>query len=195
MNPNRLETSQIFEAIESDLNKVHANDRNFIPQELHRHRSKLWVKHFALELCKQYDNKSIVAFYRDKLSREILFDITIGYQKEFKTNRSKPSFNYIINPLWQIESEFALSASNVAFDFTKLISGSAPFKMMIGSLNPKVDQKYFMNAMKVIAPEIKADELYYLLLSHPNPWDNVKKVRLFLYQWSNNNWSEIEKGT
>ena len=194
MDIPRLESIQIIEAIESALKQVDSDGKNLTPQKLHRSRSKLWVKHFALELKRQYHDENIVAFYRDKSSREILFDISIGYNDEFDTNKTKVPINYIKIPLWQIESEFVLNASKVAFDFTKLIVGSAPFKMMIGSISTqKRDSEYFMNAVKEIAKYIEAKELYYLLLSHPNSWNNVKEIEFSLYKWSSVKWREEKK--
>ena len=189
MNMPRLKSNQIIDAIESALDQVDADGKKLPPQKLHRSRSKIWVKNFAEELKKQYPDENIKAFYRDKLSREILFDISIGYNEKFQTSKTKKPFDYIKKPLWQIESEFKRNVSHVAFDFTKLNSGCAPFKMMIGSISTqKKDREYFMNAVKEIAQNIKAEELYYLLLSHPDDWD--KKKDFFLYKWSGVKWCE-----
>lgn len=160
----------------------------------HYSLSQNWVKNFAIELEKYYNN-DIEAFCRDENSKEFLYDITIARCNEFSTTHSKTPIRYVSKSIWQIESEFAQNTREIAYDFSKLFSGNAPFKMMVGPLKEKESDdegfNYYMDKMKNMAKSIPNNEnWYYLLITHPGDWKKGKDMIWRLFKWLGQDWGD-----
>ena len=187
----------INRALRKTLNDCAINGGNNKPGKDHNIKSQKWVKNFAQQL-KNYYEDNIKVFYRDKNSKEFLFDISVGQCSIFKTARSKKPREYISKAIWQIESEFEENATEIAYDFSKLLSGNAPLKMMVGPLRVEEDSEgptYYMDAMKLIAKEIPEDEdWYFLLITHPKNWEKGKEMVWKIFKWEENDWSEMTPG-
>ena len=200
---NKLE-NLITGALKETLDEKPVNDSNSDPGRDHFSLSQNWVKNFALRLETSYsDKKNIKAFYRDVniKEKEFLYDITVGKCEKFSTKHSKKELTYVSKSIWQIESEFRKDATEIAYDFSKLFSGNAPFKMMVGPLREKEDDKgskYFMDEMKKMCNDIPNNESwYFLLITHPRTWfdENGERTKnagqWVLYKWNGDDWDEI----
>ncbi len=188
----------ITNALKATLDEKSVNDSNNDPGKDHYSLSQNWVKNFARRLEANYNDKNdIKAFYRDENSKEFLYDITVGECKDFLTKRSKEPSKYVSKSIWQIESEFEKNATAIAYDFSKLFSGNAPFKMMVGPLREEEDNEgstYFMDKMKKMCNNISDDESwYFLLITHPGNWKKGKDMIWRLYKWNGKDWGKTIK--
>ncbi len=75
-------------------------------------------------------------------------------------------------------------------DFQKLISGNAPFKMMVGPLNSKNNSLEYRKITKIPASHISED-LYFLFITHPKNWKVGENMTWKLYKWNGGDWGEI----
>ena len=194
---NKLE-NLITGALKETLDEKPVNDSNSKPGKDHYSLSQNWVKNFAKRLEASYnDKKNIKAFYRDVNSKEFLYDITIAVYEKFSTKYSKEKLTYVSKSIWQIESEFEENATAIAYDFSKLFSGNAPFKMMVGPLREKEDDKgsaYFLDKMKKMCNDIPNNESwYFLLITHPGNWKPENKMIWKLYKWNGEDWGDFIK--
>ena len=168
-----------------------------------RRLSQAWVKYlsFSLEEYHREKNDKIYAFPGNpKLAKEhgikrkeFLFDISVGEYNHFdSTVHDKPIY-YQSEPLWQIESELAYNMVDMAIDFSKLIAGNAPYKMMVGPVGKK-KSKYYLQDMRPLAKKI-TDLLYFLFIPRPNKWLNENESKKwYLHKWYNSDWKKVKKG-
>ena len=180
----------INNALGNTLKNIHSVGNN---GKDHYFLSQNWVKNFAKELEKYYNN--IEVFYRDDNSKEFLYDITVAKCDEFSTTHSKTPIRYVSKSIWQIESEFVKNTREIAYDFSKLFSGNAPFKMMVGPIREKENDdegsNYYMNKLKIMANNIPNDENWcFLLVTHPGNWKEGKEMIWKLYMWNGKVWGK-----
>ena len=175
----------------------------------HRKLSQSWVKYLGKSLEKYYQKnicESIYAFpskldLKEKLGikqSEFLFDISVGLYKSFKSKKFESSkkvlpIHYQSKPIWQIESELAENTREIAIDFSKLIAGNAPYKMMVGPVGKK-KSKYYLQDMRPLAKKITG-LFYFLFIPRPNKWLNENETkRWYLHNWDNNDWKKVKEG-
>ena len=174
----------------------------------HRKLSQSWVKYlsFRLEEYHREKNENIYAFPGNpKLAKkhgikrkEFLFDISVGLYKSFKSKKFESSkkvlpIYYQSKPIWQIESELAENTREIAIDFSKLIAGNAPYKMMVGPVGKK-KSKYYLQDMRPLAKKITG-LFYFLFIPRPNKWLNENETkRWYLHNWDNNDWKKVKEG-
>ena len=174
----------------------------------HRKLSQSWVKYlsFSLEEYHRGKNNKIYAFPGNpKLAKEhgikrkeFLFDISVGLYKSFKSKKFESSkkvlpIYYQSKPIWQIESELAENTREIAIDFSKLIAGNAPYKMMVGPVGKK-KSKYYLQDMRPLAKKITG-LFYFLFIPRPNKWLNENETkRWYLHNWDNNDWKKVKEG-
>ena len=174
----------------------------------HRKLSQSWVKYlsFSLEKYHRGKNDKIYAFPGNpKLAKvhgikrkEFLFDISVGLYKSFKSKKFESSkkvlpIYYQSKPIWQIESELAENTREIAIDFSKLIAGNAPYKMMVGPVGKK-KSKYYLQDMRPLAKKITG-LFYFLFIPRPNKWLNENETkRWYLHNWDNNDWKKVKEG-
>jgi hypothetical protein len=174
----------------------------------HRKLSQSWVKYlsFSLEEYHRGKNDKIYAFPGNpKLAKEhgikrkeFLFDISVGLYKSFKSKKFESSkkvlpIYYQSKPIWQIESELAENTREIAIDFSKLIAGNAPYKMMVGPVGKK-KSKYYLQDMRPLAKKITG-LFYFLFIPRPNKWLNENETkRWYLHNWDNNDWKKVKEG-
>lgn len=188
----------ITSALRTTLSEVTPNDSNDKPGKDHHTKSQNWVKYLALEIERYYNDEKgydLVSFFnRRKPSinsslddvKEFLFDITVAEIKSIKGS----SLSFISRPVWQIESEFAELLKETIRDFQKLISGNAPFKMMVGPLNPNNDSSEYRKITQVPASYISGN-LFFLFITHPENWKKGEEMIWKLYKWNVKDWGEI----
>ena len=80
----------------------------------------------------------------------------------------------------------------IADDFQKLISGNAPYKMMVGPLGDH-ESKYYREDMRRLPSYVEAEALYFLFLPHPDSWSTKKPENWLLFQWEDNDWQEVPR--
>lgn len=190
----------INNALHSTIKNIHSgrNDGND-----HYILSQNWVKYFALEIEDHYENMkkqhNIISFFNKRIMedspikvKEFLFDITVARTKHVNNS----SISFISNPIWQIESEFRQLISAIIADFQKLISGCAPYKMMVGpmSTRSKKDEKNkYLEITKELAIDVSGT-LYFLFITHPRTWYDIYGKRTeyagqwLLYKWEKSKW-------
>jgi|TARA_B100000035_G_C20904356_1_gene510949 hypothetical protein len=189
----------ITSALKATLNDVLAKKTKGNSGEDHHYHSQNWVKQFALKIEQHYDEEDLVSFFNrrePKLNiksslddvKEFLFDITVA-----KINPIDGSpLSYISEPIWQIESEFKMLLKETLKDFQKLISGNAPYKMMVGPLNTKNDSLKYREITQVPASHISED-LYFLFITHPENWEIDEEILWKLYKWNGKDWGKVIK--
>jgi len=156
--------------------------------EEHKKLSQNWVKYFAEGLEKHYQGKekNIISFFNQrKLKKneppvkEFLYDISVAEYDSFQASFSGNKIPFITRPIWQIESEFREDMNEIARDFQKLISGNAPYKMMVGPLG-RNESEFYLRDMTHLARYVTG-ELYFLFITHPETWD--KQIKWRLHKW------------
>jgi hypothetical protein len=187
----------------------------------HRKLSQSWVKYLSFSLEKYHREKylsfSLEEYHREKNEniyafpgnpklakehgikrKEFLFDISVGLYKSFKSKKFESSkkvlpIYYQSKPIWQIESELAENTREIAIDFSKLIAGNAPYKMMVGPVGKK-KSKYYLQDMRPLAKKITG-LFYFLFIPRPNKWLNENETkRWYLHNWDNNDWKKVKEG-
>jgi len=168
-------------------------------QKLHKYLSQSWVQNFALGLEKYYSSQpvKILSFFNqrdlsDKQTppvKEFLFDTTVAKCDSFYTSHSKNLIPFIKEPIWQIESEFKPDMREIVKDFQKLISGIAPFKMMIVPYG-KDDSKYYKTDTTHLAKLVRG-ELWMVAIQHPSKNWYGKPVKFELYRWDKDVWLKV----
>ncbi|MCF7802706.1 MAG: hypothetical protein K9N46_05560 [Candidatus Marinimicrobia bacterium] len=168
-------------------------------QWYHNRLSKWWVTNLALAFQAKYGGeKRVCAFYRDRKRKskpvpnvaEFLFDITIAKYRTFTSSSNRVDFDYILPPIWQIESEFKGDMREISKDFQKLLAGNAPYKMMVGPLRTNQSQAY-REDMKHLARYVTAEALYFLFLPHPDSWATQQPEDWLLFLWEDNEWQKV----
>lgn len=191
-----ISKSDLSKIITSALKGVRIDDKRS-GGEYHKALSQAWVKHFAENLKSYYYKKGIrlESFFNQRVIskttkipsvKEFLFDITVAPINEIKQT-SQP---FIANPIWQIESEFRQLLYDMILDFQKLMSGNAPFKMMIGPLNSRNNSKRYRALAAELAPHVSG-KLYFLFISHPSQWEKGKELRWVLFKWYRRKWGKV----
>jgi len=160
-----------------------------------RRLSQAWLKHlsFRLEEYHRRKNDNIYAFPGNPAlakehgikRNEFLFDISIGEYNHFESTVQGKEIYYQSYPLWQIESELAYNMVDMAIDFSKLIAGNAPNKMMVGPVGKKKSE-YYLQDMRPLARIINKNikSLYFLFIPRPNKWLNQdEQKKWYLKKW------------
>ncbi len=188
----------ITSALKATLNNVLGKKSKSNSGEDHHYYSQNWVKQFAIKIEQHYNEEDLVSFFNSRVPniksslddvKEFLFDITVA--KINPIDGSKLS--YISEPIWQIESEFKMYLKETIRDFQKLISGNAPYKMMVGPFNTKDDSSEYREITQAPASHISED-LYFLFITHPENWKIDKEMLWKLYKWNGDDWDYLEKG-
>ena len=181
-------------ALKTTLNDVLEKKSKSNSGEDHHYYSQNWVKQFALGIQEHYEQKKIVSFFNQRNTKdspikfkEFLFDIAVAEIENVEGS------SFISKPIWQIESEFRQLLSATIDDFQKLISGCAPYKMMVGPLNTKNDSLKYREITQAPASHISED-LYFLFITHPKKWKIHKEMLWKLYKWNGDDWDYLEKG-
>jgi hypothetical protein len=140
---------------------------------LHKERSKEWVKYLGTKLPELIEDRTNVhALYKHNKANkemfgldELLFDILVCRTGSIKEPRKV--FTYIVQALWQVESEFAKDRRQALFDFNKLVLGSALNKLFIG---PQVHNKpQYLETLRPAACACTGN-VYVALIPHPDRW-------------------------
>jgi len=182
--------------------------RKLNKQIKHKILSQGWVKYLSMELEKYYREAGFNKIYTlpgDKIHeenilserKEFLFDISLGEYDHFISSAKKSKIYFQSNAIWQVESEFEKDMRKIAIDFSKLIAGDAPYKMMVAPLSENGSKNYRAD-MKPLAEKVNGT-LYFLFLRHPSTWlpkikKKDQKLKWEFYLWKDNKWDEIESG-
>jgi hypothetical protein len=150
--------------------------RSDAPGHLHRERSRNWVEALADQFRDAYADQAIRVFSqhhkgnrKDFLLNEPLHDIAVCRVASIPAAVHKKELMYIVDALWQIESEFAKDSHQAIVDFSKLVLGSARSKLFVG---PQVtDNESFIQVLAPAAAGTSGD-VFLALLPHPNSWDS-----------------------
>jgi len=160
-----------------------------------RNRSRNWVNCLARNFRSRFSSGDVRVFSKhDDLNRkefglnELLYDIVvcrIGYTWAATHNKEVP---YVKEAIWQVESEFKASMPAILIDFSKLILGSAPYKLFVGSA--------CRNSEKILDSLIPvgnncSGQVFISLIPHPKDWDKAtgSEVKIYSFKTSKSNGS------
>lgn len=145
------------------------------PMALHAGRSHAFVRALAAELRDRYHDPDIVSLckYDDRDQarlgmRELLHDISVCRVAPVESAAQSKTLWYVVDALWQVESELARDSRQALIDFNKLVLGSAHYKLFIG---PQVaDPEAFLGVLRPAAARCVGQVLA-ALIPHPDRWD------------------------
>ncbi len=167
----------------------------------HNTRSRKFIGNLTdslVEYFKRNEGNSIVGFskgspYNNEFGlNEFMFDIHICRYDFTESSIHAIKIPFIVEPILQLESEFAESNRESIKDFSKLVVGKAKYKIMIlpnSMKNNEVDN--YLKPQSPIAKYIH-EELYAVFIPHPRNWgkftEDVKNIKY--YKFSNDNWEQ-----
>jgi hypothetical protein len=145
------------------------------PMALHAGRSHAFVRALADELRDRYHDPDIVSLckYDDRDQarlgmRELLHDISVCRVAPVESAAQSRTLWYVVDALWQVESELARDSRQALIDFNKLVLGSAHHKLFVG---PQVaDPEAFLAVLRPAAARC-VGQVFAALIPHPDRWD------------------------
>jgi hypothetical protein len=164
--------------------------------QLHRARSRAWVRALAAEFRRHYSDDAVRVFTQsDPDNRpefgcnELLHDITVVRTALVAAPRHKKELRYIDRVLWQVESEFARNGREALYDFNKLVLGGADAKLFV--MPDVYDQDSFLRTL--LAPATACTgQVYTARVPHPDRWETSSiSVRLWELD-ETQHWREYE---
>lgn len=174
-----------FECIAKNISRNNVLENNNVSDgDKHKERSKAWIDQICIKFQDHYGKEHV--FWRNYDNKyfsykEILYDIVISEIGYEKSPTGKDIF-YLRYPIWQIECEFAKFENgrlrDIFQDFGKLVIGSAPNKLFIGS-QPKNEnyKEHYKQIVLNIARSCRntcAGKVYFALIPHPEKWGESK---------------------
>jgi hypothetical protein len=162
---------------------------------LHRERSKEWIKHLGTNLPELVeDGTNVHALYKhNEASKEmfgldeLLFDILIC--RTGSIDEPGRVFTYIVQALWQVESEFAKNRRAALADFNKLVLGSGDNKLFIGPQSPH-NQKFLETLL--FPARACTGNIYIAFIPHPETWDK-EEYQIDVWKLVDEQWQVLRK--
>ncbi|MFC2001212.1 hypothetical protein ACFLUZ_01760 [Chloroflexota bacterium] len=185
-----LQTSgiKLLEIIKNSYLKAsEMHDEGDTLQAMHQNRSRFWVDCLANRFKSEFSDDDIGVFSKYNSSNretfglnELLYDVVVcrlGYTRAAVQKRELP---YIQQVIWQIESEFALDTREILIDFSKLVLGSAPYKLFIGSASKNNDK-----ILDVLIPVANncSGQVFISFIPHPKNWKGPDTYGLSVYEF------------
>jgi hypothetical protein len=126
------------------------------PMALHAGRSHAFVRALADELRERYHDPDVVSLCkyddRDRARlgmRELLHDISVCRVAAVESASKSRTLWYVVDALWQVESELARDSRQALVDFNKLVLGLAHHKLFV---RPQVaDPEAFLGVLRPAA--------------------------------------------
>jgi hypothetical protein len=108
------------------------------------------------------------------------------------TRRAAISFPYVVEAIWEVESEVARRGRDALIDFSKLVIGSAPQKLFVAPYVGRFEQQRYLEALAVPARRTDGD-VFVCQIDHPSNWSMEEIRQPTLYVWSNSRqrWDEV----
>jgi len=172
-------------------------------QDDHNTRSMKFIGNLTdslVEYFKQNEGNLIVGFskgspYNNEFGlNEFMFDIHICRYDFTESSIHGKKIPYIVEPILQLESEFAESNRESIKDFSKLVVGKAKYKIMI--LPNSMRNNEMDNYLKPLTPIAHCipEELYAVFIPHPRNWDKLQKDAKIIkyYKFVKDHWSYVE---
>ncbi|MCZ7645946.1 MAG: hypothetical protein M5U26_11790 [Planctomycetota bacterium] len=98
--------------------------------------------------------------------------------------------SFVKRALWQVESELAEDLREALIDFSKLVAGSAPQRLLVG---PRVsDSKLgeWLDCLSAPARECSA-ATYAAFIPHPREWSPGSGLEVDLYRFGGDEWHHV----
>jgi hypothetical protein len=120
---------------------------------------------------------------------ELLHDVCVIRIDTVESHLHKKLLPYVKDVLWQIESEFNSSGTEVAIDFNKLILGSAQNKLYVGPLKSGT-----IASIKTVHAKFAGacqGNVYLALLPTPESWPTPKRPQMYRFESGQHEWLPI----
>lgn len=157
---------------------------------IHSKRSSQFVEQLRQAFIPCFSDESIHVLAKTKKAEfanrsEFLFDVIVVKTTPTQSPFSGRSVNVITECLLQVESEFALDFNQAMIDFSKLLCGLAPIKMMVmpffkndQTINDWLQENIFTRQRRQTD-----NAIYYLAyIKHPKHWKQNEASYFELYK-------------
>lgn len=187
MEINSIISSEVMEIVVRSFKNVKENkkvSKRNLRSELIKTISKGLEEKFRyiddyVVFSRENDNKD---FQRN----EFLYDIHLCKRGIVKSPINNSQASYIKESLAIIQSKFEDNSEDCIGDFSKLIVGNAPLKIMI--LPKKRDVESYLKPIKVMGENIK-ESLYCVFFPEKSQWNTC--IEYEIYELYNNNWERV----
>jgi len=195
----------ILKVFQEALSRISTSDIFFPENEIadnmgavHNKRSSKFIEIFHDALSQNLPSNFHVLSKAKKAEHfnrnEFLFDVVVVRMKTVKSCFTNSEVKIITDTLLQVESEFALDLNQTMIDFSKLLCGLAPFKIMImpffqhdKTVNSWLEQNIFTDEMR----RVDSSKYYMAYLPHPKNWIKDQLPHCELYKCENREVSSI----
>jgi len=166
------------------------SDTGETTQKINLNRSRSWVKSLSEQFKKRYEGDSEIRVFmksdysnrKDFGLNELLYDILVCRVGEVESSLHKKKLLFIMEVVWQVESEFAHNTRSALVDFNKLVLGSAKNKLFVASQVKKGTENSFLKVMQPAAGYCTGD-VYVGMIPHPANWvDTENDVHLWVFK-------------
>ncbi len=174
------------------------HDKGESPQEKHQNRSRFWVDCLANRFKSEFSDDDIRVFSkydpsnREKFGlNELLYDIVVcrlGYTQAAVQKKDLP---YVKEVIWQIESELAPSTREILIDFSKLVLGSASYKLFIGAASKNSDK--ILETLVPVADNCSG-QVFVSFIPHPKNWKVPDMHGPSIYEFKKSTSDELKSG-